>query len=49
MKLVECIVCGDKTTNILTEKCDICKVKETIKKQEGRTYESNIVLGGTGI
>jgi hypothetical protein len=36
MKLVQCIQCGDDTTNMRTKKCDICKTKEIIKRQKER-------------
>lgn len=35
----ECVRCNNKTTNLRTKLCDICKVKDLVKKWGSKDYK----------
>jgi predicted nucleic acid-binding Zn ribbon protein len=36
MIVLDCVKCGEKTTNGRTKTCDTCKTKEILRKQKER-------------
>ena len=40
MKLVNCIKCGDRTTNALTEQCDKCKIEKLVAKWGDKDFKN---------
>jgi ribosomal protein L37E len=38
-KVVTCELCGDKTTNMRTKQCDICKVKRLVATHGDKDYK----------